>query len=197
MIDRLQFLQEIKSRDSKLGLFLEKVLEGIDGLATHLSVSPFGKTQPPDPIKSISVKAGTDHVHVTLNDPSQVRKNIQYFIEYANNPSFAGAHVEHLGASRGRVLPLPAKDDNGNPVTYYFRGFPQHLGSDPQPIKTTFGGRNTPTGVTLTGSSKLTLLPSPGSGTAPPDGSRPGAGLGNDLRRLPQGPKVPAPPRPR
>src|SRR6266478_4616855 len=130
MIDREGFLKEIKNRDPKLGLLLEALINGIDGIANHVGVQPIGKLPPPDPIKAINVKAGTDHVHVTLNDPSPVRKNIQYFVEYGTNPSFAGAHVEHLGASRGRPLALPAKDDSGNPVTYYFRAYSQHIGSD-------------------------------------------------------------------
>src|SRR6266849_4685459 len=152
MIDREGFLKEIRNWYPRLGKLIELAFDCIDGTANHIGVNPFGKLAPPDAIKAINVKAGTDHMHVTLNDPSQVRKNVQYFIEYSTNPSFAGPHVEHLGASRSRVIALPAKDDRGNPVTYYVRGYSQHIGSDAQPQKTVFGGSGAPTGVTLSGS---------------------------------------------
>jgi hypothetical protein len=114
-----------------------------------------------------------------------------------NDPSFARPHVEVLGASRGRVLALPAKDANGVQIKYFFKSYGQALGSDAQSKHTYFGSQATPTAVTLTGGSQLTLLPSTGSGTGLPDGSQSGAGLGKDLQRLPVGPKVPGSPRPR
>jgi hypothetical protein len=198
VIDKFGFLKEIKNRDPHLGMLLEAIMGGIDGVANHIGIDPTGKLQPPDPIKNINVKAGTDHVHVTLDDTSQVRKGVHYLVEWtANDPTFANPHVEHLGPSRGRMLALPAKDDSNAPINYYFRAFPQYAGSDAQSKKTFFGGQISPTAVQLTGSSKMTPLASKGSGTAAPDGSQGGLGLGSDLQRLPQGPKVPAPPRPR
>lgn len=193
--DRQGFLKEIQNRDPHLGMLLNDLFDGLENFGTHIGVTAKGKLNPPDPIKQINVKAGTDHVHVTLHDPSAVRKGVQYFVEYATTPTFAGAHVEHLNASRGRPIALPAKDDSGNPVNYYFRAYSQYAGSNAQSKRAVFGGKYTPTAVTLTGSSKLTLLPSQGSGTAPSDGSRPGSGLGTDVKRLPAGPKVPVPPR--
>lgn len=193
MIDRSGFLKEIKNRDPKLGMLLEQMIDGVDGVANHLGVDPTGKLQPPDPPKAINVKAGSDHVHVTIEDPSNVRKGVQYHVEYSvNDPSFGTPHVEHLGPSRGRVLNLPAKDDAGAPINYTFQAYAQYHGSDPSD-KVVFGGKFSATAVQLSGASRLTLLPSRGSGTAPPDGSRGGQGLGTDLQRLPQGPKVPAP----
>lgn len=197
MSDRSTFLNEIKNRDPHLGFLIESLFEGIDGVGSQLGVATKGFLQPPDPIKAINVSAGSDHVHVTLHDPSPIRKGVQYFVEWATNPAFAGAHVEDLGASRGKVLPLPAKDGSNNQITYYFRGGSQLHGSKPQPIRAVFGGKYTPTPIVLTGSSKLALLPSQGSGTAPSDGSRPGSFLGTDLQRLPVGPKVPVPPQAR
>lgn len=194
MIDRLSFLKEITDRDPHLGLLLQNLFDGVDGIGNQIGVVGKGKLQPPDPIKAINVSAGTDHVHVTLHDPSSVRKGVQYFVEWATNPTFAGAHVEDLGSSRGRVIGLPAKDQGNNPITYYFRATSQYHGSDAQANHIVFGGKFTPTGVTLTGSSKLTLLSSQGSGTAPSDGSRPGLGLGRDIQRLPVGPKIPVSP---
>jgi hypothetical protein len=198
MIDKEGFLKEIKNRDPHLGMLIEALFAGVDGVATHIGINPTGKTQPPDPLKNINVKAGTDHVHVTLEDYSTVRKGVQYFVEWsANDPTFANPHVEDLGAARGRMLALPAKDDAGVAIKYSFQGYSQYHGSDAQSQRVVFGGKYTAATVQLTGGSQMTPLASRGSGTAAPDGSQGGRGLGSDIQRLPQGPKVPAPPRAR
>lgn len=195
MIDGSQFLKEMRSKDPHLALLLENIIDGVNGVATHLAVDPTGKVQPPDPIKDITVKAGDSHVHVTLNDPSQIRKGVQYFVEWDNDPSFPSPHPEHLGASRSRMLALPAlKDDGVTPNQYYFRAYSQYHGSDATP-PVVLGGLAAATPVTLTGGSKMTPLPSRGSGTAAPDGTQGGRGLGTDLTRAPQGPKVPQAPK--
>lgn len=190
------YLKLILNEHPRLGQLLESIIDRIDGMATHLGVNPTGKTQPPAQHQALNVVAGTDHVHVTITDNSPVRKNVLNFVEWSvNDPTFANPHVEHLGASRGRVLALPAKDNSNNAITYYFKSYGQMLGSDAQSKHTYFGSQGTPTPVTLSGASKLTLLASTGSGTGRPDGSQSGAGLGKDLQRLPQGPKIPPSPR--
>lgn len=195
MLDGSQFLKEIRNKDPHLGRLLQDVIDGLNGVANHVGVEPKGKIAPPDPHQALNVVAGTDHVHVTITDNSTVRKNVQNFIEWsANDPAFGNSHVEDLGASRGRVLALPAKDGTGAPIQYYFKSYGQHLGSDPQPKHTFFGTKLAPTPVTLTGASQLTLLPAVGSGTGKPDGSQSGSGLGRVLERPPVGPKRPAAP---
>lgn len=190
MLDVTQFLKEVRNFNPHLGLLLEQVVDGINGIGNHIGVDPEGKTQPPDAHQSLNVVAGTDHVHVTITDNSQVKKNQQNFVEWSvNDPAFASPHVEDLGASRGRVMALPAKDGGGVPITYYFKSYGQLFGSDAQSKHTYFGTKLNPTGVQLTGSSQLTLQPSTGSGTGRPDGSQSGSGLGTVLERPAQGPK--------
>ena len=195
MIDRSQFLKEIRNRDPHLGMLIESLFQGLDGVANHLGVDPTGRTQPPDAHQALNVAAGDSHVHVTITDNSQVKKNVQNFIEWSvNDPSFSRPHVEHLGASRGKVLALPAKDGTGATISYYFKSYGAYFGSDSQSKHTYFGSKTVPTAVTLTGTSKLTLLPSTGSGTGRSDGSQSGAGLGPILQRPAVGPKrVPGP----
>lgn len=199
MLDATQFLNEIRNRDPHLGKLLEQVIDGLNSVSDHIGVDPKGKPQPPDAHQALNISAGTDHVHVTITDNSQLKKNAQNFVVWsANDPAFGpgNAHVEHLGASRGKVLPLPAKDQNGVVIQYYFKSYGQFFGSDPQSKHTYFGSQFAPTPVSLTGNSQLALLPAVGSGTGQPDGSQPGAGLGIDLQRPPQGPKrSPAPRR--
>lgn len=190
MIDATQFLTQIRNAWPRLGLLLGDLIDGINGIANHLGVDPEGKVQPPDPHQAVNVVAGTDHVHVTITDNSQVKKNVQHFIEWSvNDPSFQFPHVEHLGASRERVLALPAKDGGGNVISYYFKTYGQYLGSDAQSRHTYFGSKLNPTAVNLTGASQLTLQSATGSGTGRPDGSQSGAGLGTVLQRPAQGPK--------
>jgi hypothetical protein len=197
-LDSSQFLKQIKNKDPHLGILLETWFDQVNLALHQAGVDVKGKVQAPPPIAGLSVAAGSDHVHVTINDPSQINKNVQYFVEYsANDPTFAQPHVEHLGASRGRVMALPAKNSLGALQTYYFRAYSQYFGSDPQPPAKHkyFGALGNPTAVTLTGSSTLTLLPSPGSGTGRADGTQGGAGLGYVLARQVVGPKrSPAPP---
>ena len=192
-----QFLTEVRNKDPHLALLLEKIIDNLNNLSQHAGFDPSGKVQPPEPHQALNVAAGTDHVHIAITDNSKVRKNVQYFAERsANDPAFTNPHVEHLGASRERVLALPAKDGNGVPIQYYFKSYGSYPGSDPQSRHTYFGSKFAPTAVTLTGASQLALLPAVGSGTGRPDGSQSGAGLGIDLERPPLGPKrSPAPSR--
>jgi hypothetical protein len=195
MLDRSQFLKQIKNTWPNLGTLLEVMFENLDVMANHLGMDTKGKVAAPPALAGLNVASGSDHVHVTITDTSQVKKNIQYFVEWsANDPTFANPHVEHLGASRGRVLALPAKDGGGNTISYYFRAYNQYLGSDPQTKRAYLGTAGSPTAVTLTGASRLTLLSATGSGTAAADGSQGGYGLGFSLQRPPAGPKRPATP---
>lgn len=195
MLDATQFLNEVRNRDPHLGKLLEQLIDGVNGISNHLGVDPKGKVQPPAAHQALNVSAGSDQVHVTITDNSPIKKNVQNFVEWsANDPAFNNPHVEHLNASRGRVLPLPAKDQNGVQIQYYFKSYSQYAGSDPQSKHTFFGTRFAPTPVTLTGSSTLALLPSTGSGTGKSDGSQSGSGLGVALQRPAIGPKrSPAP----
>lgn len=196
MIDSSQFLKKIKNENPHLGNLLESWFDAVNVALHHVGVDIKGKRQPPPPIAGLNVAAGSDHVHVTINDASQIQKNVQYMVEYSvNDPTFAQPHVEHLGASRGRVLALPAKDGLGATQTYYFRAYSQYLGSDPQHKQIYFGQTGAPTGVTLTGSSQLSLLPSQGSGTGRADGTQGGAGLGYVVSRAPVAAKRSPPPK--
>jgi len=195
MLDRSQFLKEVKNKDPHLGMLLDGIFDQIDTAFNHLGVSTKGLVTPPTPLQALNIAAGSDHVHVTLTDNSQVSKNIEYFLEYATEPTFANPHVEHLGASRGKVLPLPAKTGLGVTQNYYFRAYSQYAGSNPQTKKIYYGTLGSPTAVTLSGSSSLTLLPSTGSGTGAADGSQGGSGLGVVLQRPAPGPKRSAAPK--
>lgn len=80
MIDSSQFLKQIKNRDPHLGNYLESMFDSINVALNHMGIDIKGKQQPPPPIAGLNVAAGSDHVHVTINDSSTINKNISYFL---------------------------------------------------------------------------------------------------------------------
>jgi hypothetical protein len=174
-------LRTIPVFGSYLARALDRMEKAVNALATHSASEAVGTLPPPPPLSSVNVAHDTNNlVHVTLTDNSPLNKNVGYFVEYAKEPGFLHPHVEDLRSSRGRVLNLPQG-------TYYIRGYHQPVGGLPsKPVN--YGG-NTPTAVTITGGSALSLLPSTGSGTGAPDGSTGGVGLGKTLTRRAPGPK--------
>lgn len=193
MLDLSKHTQAIQIRDRETAAALRLVEDAINRLGRNSGISPVGDVSPPPPIQQLNVKVSGETAHVTLTDNSAINRNIHYFLEYANEPNFLRAHVEHLGTSRGRVLNLPANDDSGTPQNYYFRAYSQYAGSKPSP-HANFGG-TTPVavtmnpGATLTTPTNLTLLPSTGSGTAAATGEQGAQGFGNFNRRPAPAPK--------
>jgi hypothetical protein len=164
------------------------IQDAINNLGDHVGADPVGKAAPPPPVQNLNVKVSNGELaHVTIEDNNPINKAVRYFLEYDTDPNFSRPHIEHLGASRGRVLNLPTLDDDNNPQTYYMRAYSQYPGSDPG-TKIPFGG-SAPTPITLAGLTKLTHSPSTGSGTASPTGEQGGSGFGKVNTRQPLGPK--------
>lgn len=196
MIDSHFFLKKLKNSNPVLGNYLEAMFDQVNVALNHMGIDIKGKQQPPPPIAALNVTSGSDHVHVTINDPSQINKNVQYLVEWsADDPTFSAPHVEDLGSSRGKVLALAAKNMSAVTHQYYFRAYSQYAGSDPQTKKAYWGSLGAPTAVTLTGTSQINYLPSQGSGTGRADGTQGGAGLGLVVQRQPVTPskRSPAP----
>ena len=168
---------------------LRKIEDAVNSTAKQMGVSPTGSMAAPPPIQGLEVKTSSDgFIHATITDNNAISKNLQYFVEVDTDPNFGRPHVIDLGASRS-LLPfkLPAKDDNGNPQTFYAQGYSQYHGG-PAGKKVKFGG-TIPSGITPGGTTQMTLLSSTGSGTASPFGTQGGLGLGTVLDRPAVGPK--------
>jgi hypothetical protein len=179
-----------KARNSSvlLGNGLQRMQDAINNLGQQLAAEPIGSAQAPPVLESVNVKTAGEIVHVTLTHNVPINKNIHYFVEFTqNDPNFLVPLVEHLGTSRQRSLNLPTRDDGGDMVNYYFRGLCQYPGSQPSP-PINYGGIS-PSAVTLSGSTELTLLPSPGSGTGASNGQQGGWGFGKTNTRAAIGPK--------
>ena len=160
-------------------VLIERLIDGVNQLGNVLGSDPNGMVSAPDPPTNIQVSAGSDHIHVTMTDPSTRGRGLNYFLEWsAGDPSFLAPQVEHLGVGRQRVLALPAKDASGTAINYFVRGYSMYPGSEKASPHIIFGTLDSPTPIQLTGSSTLGILPSTGSGTAPTNGERGGSGFG-------------------
>lgn len=190
-LEGAQELTAIQQKDFNAGNLFAKIIAAVNTLATNVGATAVGKLEPPPPVQSVAVQgtqvgnvltAPSEILHWTINHTQEIQKHVNYFTEIDTNPNFSQPHVIHHGASRSGFLHLPAQDNEGNPQTYYLRSYPQYSGSDAQK-HTTFGGAAGATKIVMTGTSKTTLLPSTGSGTASANGTQGGKGLGTDLVR--------------
>ena len=197
MIDisrEISLIKQVPSVGQYLAKALQLLQDGANGLGSHLGADPTQMSPAPSTIQGLSVKAdGNGNVHAVINDNNPIQKGVHYFVEYqqiqVGDPLvFSQPHVVHLGTSRTmHPIALPAQDDNGNAVQYIFRGFSQYPGGLPgTPVK--YGGSD-PTPVLPGGTTRMTLLPSTGSGTAQSSGQQPGQGFGTNLYRQAAGPK--------
>jgi hypothetical protein len=117
-------------------------------------------------------------VHVTLSDYSERSRSLHYFVEADTDPAFPNPHGFQLGASRGLFVNLPAKDDNANAQSWYFRGYSMYPGSAKRSNHVIFGGAAAPEAVSVGGTTELTPLTSTGMGTASATGQQGGQGFG-------------------
>jgi hypothetical protein len=188
----------LSQKDTYLGSMLKRMVDGINSLASNAGLAVVGKTTPPPKIDSIQVQGTqvgdtitcpSEILHHTLTHNQAINKGISYFSEVDTTPSFTQPHVFSHGASRSSFLTLPTfLNDGVTKQTYYLRSYAQNLGSDAcEP--TVLGNLGAPTKIQMTGTSKTTLLPSTGSGTASPQGQQSGLGLGTVLRRPTTQPK--------
>jgi hypothetical protein len=175
----LTFIRQIPDIGNWLGDALERIVKGVNITGSHIGVDPTGTLPPPPAPQQVNVKTnGAGLVHVTIDDHNEIAKNLHYFVEYANEPSFLQPQVEHLGVSRQmRPTTLPAMDDNGNPQKWYFRAFSAYPGSKQPSARVNHGG-TVPTAIDPGGTHQMTLLPSTGSGTAQNSGQEGGSGFG-------------------
>ena len=165
-------------------LAMKKVQDNVNQLATNVGADT--RILPPPPnIGGLTVKSsGTGLVHAVISDPTpELKRNIQYFLEYDTNPGFTQPQVEHMGSSRQVVLRLPGKNDASDDQSFYFRAYSQYPGSAIPSKPMVWGGPTDPTAVAPGGSDPLTLIPSTGSGTAANNGTGGGSGLGRNLHR--------------
>lgn len=190
-LDGGQLLAEVEKTWPKLGILLRtRVIPAINSTAQAAGVAPVGNIAAPNPPNGVSIKTQGEMVHVSIADNNQLQRGVHYFTEADTSPAFSQPIVIHHGPSRTAApFTLPTKDDSGNTHTWYFRSYAQYPGGSPS-APVALGGNQNPSGVTLGGSTQLTLIPSTGSGTASGNGQSGGSGFGKVTVRT-----VPAPKR--
>src|SRR5581483_1543605 len=182
-LDGGRLLNEVALKDPRLGQLLQNVIDGINRLGLNVGASPVGDVTPPKPPDSVSVKVSGEMMHISINHAGELNRGVRYFSEISTSPSFGQPIVLDHGTSRtSHPIPLPTQDDSSSPVTYYVRSYAQNPGGPPS-APTVVGGIGSPTGFTMTGGTKMTLLPSTGSGTAPSTGQSAGQGMGRFQKR--------------
>ena len=175
-------LTRLVQKDPTTGMLIQRLFNGVNALAENTASSAVGRIEPPPPLNAVNVKVSGEYAHVTFDHSGDIQQGVHYFAEVATNPNFIGAHPIHFGTSRTRdPIHMAALDDDGNPQSWYVRGYPQYPGGGPAtPVN--FGGPE-PTPVPVTGATRLTWQPSTGSGTASNSGQQIGWGFGKIARR--------------
>lgn len=173
-----QWIQE----DATKGSLLQKIITGVNTLASNLGGSAVGRVSSPPPIAGLNVSVGGEYAHFSIDHPGAIQQGCRYGVELATNSSFQGAWPVDFGASRTHPpIHLAPLDADGNAQKWYARALAQNPGSDPTEAKA-YGG-NTPTPITTTGTTRLTWAPSTGSGTAANTGQQVGWFMGKQQTR--------------
>jgi len=192
-LDGTRELTDIRQRDPLAASLLQRMIDGINRLATNVGASAIGEAPPPAPVDSTTV-AGTlvnnvltapgEILHFVHTHNAPLNRGIRYITEIDTDPSFPAPHPVLETTSRSGFVHLPANVNAGTPATYYLRVTAQYPGSKPtQP--TVYGGLSGPTQILMTGSTNMTLLASQAAGTARP--GQGGQGLGAVRSRGPVG----------
>lgn len=193
-LDLGRLLAQLRPRDPFTAEALQHLQDAVNRLADSTAASPIGELPPPPPVDSISVKgtlvnnvltAPGEILHVVHTHNAPINRNIRYLTEIDTDPSFPAPHQILDTTSRSGFVHLPANDDANQPVAYYLRVTPQYPGSTPA-RPTVYGGSQGPTQILMTGTTRMSLLPSQAGGTARP--GQGGFGLGPVRSRGPVGP---------
>jgi hypothetical protein len=193
----LSYLSQQGTWGPYLERILSRIISSINTTATNASVSAVAKLPPPPKIDSIQVSgtqsgnvitSPSEILHFTLTHNQSINKGVQYLSEVDVSPNFTQPHVIDHGCSRSGFITLPTLNAAGVKQTYYLRSYAQYHGSDPSE-PTVLGGLANPVQIQMTGTSKLNILGSTGSGTASGTGQQGGKGLGTVLSRPAPAPK--------
>lgn len=174
---------EIQSKDPRHAQVHQDIVDAINRIAANAGVSATGDIAAPKPPDSVSVSVGGEQMHVSINHNGPVSRGIRYFTEIGysttGTPTFGQPIVKDHGTSRTpEPFTLPTQDGSGNPYSYSVRSYAQNPGGPASEATVAQGGP-----FTMSGTTKLTLLPSNGSGTAPNTGESAGQGLGKNQVR--------------
>lgn len=188
-LDGSREIIEVSNRDGRLASLLQRMIDGINKVATNSGTSAVGRLPAPKSPDSVQVSVPTsgELMHISVTHNGSINQGINYFTEIATNPSFgqlSTVMIHHHGTSRTPPpIHLPTFQKDGiTKYNYYVRTLAQYPGGDPsQP--TVVGGLGNPTPFQMNGTTSMDLLPCNGSGTSPSNGAAIGAGFGRVTNR--------------
>lgn len=161
---------QLMSSDPDLVDALDDICDHLSGVMEQTNSAPKGAvTMPPPQVNKLTVTGSQGIFDAKIDDNnSPVVRNVQYFVDYADNPSFNNKRTISLGASRNWRGSL------GN-RRLYFQAYSQHPNTpSSKPIPHSLDG-NTPSVVEGGGlNTGPELQPSSGSGTS--SGAQPSDG---------------------
>lgn len=148
-------LSILKQQSPRLGEAFDDLVTPLDNITNQLGSNPNGGNVVPAPVAQVQAQhLGNGVIDIAITDNSSVSRAINYYAEYSQSPSFSNYYTHVMGPSRNsHSLTLP----NG---TWYLRGRSQYPAGGSASVPISASGP-----VVVTGSSKVALFPSQGSGT--------------------------------
>jgi hypothetical protein len=188
LLSQIENAGDLPTLAVKLGQYMRNYVNpAIQKTAQNAAVSPSTQVAAPAPPQSISVHTAGELMQVVVNHTAPIQKGVRYITHIADNPQFTNAMIVDHGASRCPPhINLPTKNAAGDTHNYYVATVVQYPGSPPS--APTYYGGDTPTAVTMSGTTQMDLQPGTGSGTAV-NGGQALVGLGKSQVRLAQGSK--------
>jgi len=178
-------LEKLRQSSPLVGSLISRLIDAVNRGFKNLGGAA-GELPAPPPVDQVNVKGSVNATTNTLTVPSEIlhwththnsplERGIQYVTEIDTDPSFSNPHPLSQHTSRSGFHPMPANDDNGDPVDYYLRVTAQYPNGKPS-TPTVFGTAQGPTKINFTGTTNMSLLESQAAGTARP--GQGGKGLG-------------------
>jgi hypothetical protein len=164
--------------NAQQGRLLQSIIDGVNTLADNTASSAVGRLAPPTPINGVAIKQSGEMLHIQISHSGAVQQGVRYFSEISTSGGSQPLVIDHGTSRTSHPISLPTLDDNGNTQQYTLHSYNQLPGSDPTP-RVAYPGNP----FTMSGTTRMTLLPSTGSGTAANTGQQAGWGLGKVLRR--------------
>jgi len=180
-----RYLADLFTKDSVQANFLREITRAINNISAATGVGISGDSTPPPPVNAITVKVGGELVHATLTHAANLTRAVHYFVEADISPSFTQPQIVGYGPHRTHLFHLPALNDGGVVQKWYLRAYAQYPGSKPSK-SAVLGGLTNPTALILQGTTRMTLLPSTGSGTASTNGQQGASGYGKQRNSNPK-----------
>lgn len=91
---------------AKLYQSLHTLALGVSTIAQQTNANPSGTPEAPPPVQQVTVTPHPQGVDVSIKHEGQFYQGLEYYVDYADNPSFVNARTEHIGQTRNAIIPV-------------------------------------------------------------------------------------------